>query len=211
VGDAWGQRVGHTDISTDSRLESARTSFGIQKLGGSRATFSAVRLILASALSVSTQGVQNKSHSHPRLNVSYDKIILTRTEVKPVDELVAFRSGNPPLQCVLRHGPARSEHSAVRNWVKKIRRDQGEYDMKRELTQKTSCNEADYTACSLLVILTNSCGELRNQKGFDLIMCSCKVARLQDHDCCCGRPLRSQHGTRNTTQGPSWGYLKSQF
>ena len=47
--------------------------------------------------------------------------------------------------------------------------------MKRERTQNLFGNEVYYTACSLLVILNNSCSELHCQKVFDLTLFSCKI------------------------------------
>ena len=44
------------------------------------------------------------------------------------------------------------------------------FDTQRELNKNLSGNGVYYTACSLLVILSNSCGKLHRQKGFDLIL-----------------------------------------
>ena len=44
--------------------------------------------------------------------------------------------------------------------------------MKRELNQNLSGNKIYYTACSLLVILNNSCSKIHCQKGFNLILTS---------------------------------------
>ena len=50
------------------------------------------------------------------------------------------------------------------------------FDEKRELNQNLSGNEGCYTACSLLVMLKNSCGILHRPKDFDLILFSYKVS-----------------------------------
>ena len=47
--------------------------------------------------------------------------------------------------------------------------------MKQELNQDLSGHEVYYTACSLHVILKNSCSKRHCRKGFDLIIFSCKV------------------------------------
>ena len=51
------------------------------------------------------------------------------------------------------------------------------YKNEKKSNENISCNEVYYTACSLLVILKNSCSKVHCQKGFNLIFYSYEIRR----------------------------------